>query len=170
MKVDSFGITYFTEPEICKLLYQVPGIKISTLLSADPSTYNNSVKETYAGFDLITQYIESKASVIDFDAKNQSNWYMPDEYKQFDIAEWVLKQCNGEAELQRAAEELMLFQDRDLFTLLQYCKYLVDTLRKNKIVLGLGRGSSVASFVLYKIGLHKINSLHYDLQIEEFLK
>jgi DNA polymerase-3 subunit alpha len=60
--------------------------------------------------------------------------------------------------------------ERDLFPLLRYLKYLVDTMRNNNVVWGVGRGSSVASFVLYKMGVHRINSLYYDLDPAEFLK
>jgi len=34
----------------------------------------------------------------------------------------------------------------------------------------VGRGSSVASYCLYLLGVHKINSLKFDLDIKEFLK
>jgi DNA polymerase III alpha subunit len=95
---------------------------------------------------------------------------MPEEYKDFDIAKFILDQCKDQAELQRAGEELILYQERDMFMLLRYLKYLVDTMRKHKVVWGVGRGSSVASFVLYLLGVHKINSLYYDLPIDEFLK
>ena len=81
-----------------------------------------------------------------------------------------MAQCKTDAELHRAGEELLLYQERDMFILLKYLKYLVDTLRTNNIVWGVGRGSSVASFVLYLIGIHRINSLYYDLPITEFLK
>jgi DNA polymerase-3 subunit alpha len=95
---------------------------------------------------------------------------MPDEYKNMDIAAWILGQCSGAAELQRCGEELLMYQERNLFPLLCYLKYLVDTMNAHRIVWGVGRGSSVASFVLYKIGVHRINSLYYDLDIREFLK
>ncbi len=95
---------------------------------------------------------------------------MPEEYKSLDIALYVLNKCNTEAELQRAGEELFLFQEKGLFPLLQYLKYLVDVMRENNIVWGVGRGSSVASYVLFLIGVHRINSLYYDLSIDEFLK
>ena len=95
---------------------------------------------------------------------------MPQQYKDMDIAQFVLEQCQDDSELQRAGMELLLFQERDMFDLLKYLKYLVDTMRENNIVWGVGRGSSVSSFVLYLIGIHKINSLYYDLSIEEFLK
>jgi DNA polymerase III alpha subunit len=95
---------------------------------------------------------------------------MPLEYYDLDIAKWVLDQCKNEEELQRAGDELIKFQERNMFVLLQYLKYLVDTMRKNNIIWGVGRGSSVASYVLYLIGIHRINSLYYDLSIDEFLK
>ena len=87
-----------------------------------------------------------------------------------DIAAWVLEKCKTEAELQRVGQELILYQERDLFNLLRFMKYLVDTLRQNKLVWGVGRGSSTASYVLYLIGVHRIDSLFYDLDIAEFLK
>jgi DNA polymerase III alpha subunit len=95
---------------------------------------------------------------------------MPKEYYDLDIAKWILDQCKSEEELQRAGDELIKFQERNMFVLLQYLKYLVDTMRKNNIVWGVGRGSSVASFVLFLIGVHRINSLYYQLDIGEFLK
>lgn len=118
----------------------------------------------------IVQHVTSDISVEQFDQVNQNNWHMPEEYKNFDIAQYVLDQCQNEEELQRAGKELLLYQERDMFILLKYLKYLVDTMRANNIVWGVGRGSSVASFVLFLIGVHKINSLYYDLEIEEFLK
>jgi DNA polymerase-3 subunit alpha len=78
--------------------------------------------------------------------------------------------CESDAELQRCGQELMMFQERDLFNLLRYLKYLVDTMTQNRLIWGVGRGSSVASFVLYKLGVHRINSLHYELDPAEFLR
>jgi len=95
---------------------------------------------------------------------------MPDEYKNIDIAKWVLDQCSNQNELQRAVSELMEYAERDLLTLLQYLKYLVDTMRKHNVVWGVGRGSSVASFVLYLIGIHRIHSLKNNLNFNEFMR
>ena len=97
-------------------------------------------------------------------------WHMPEEYKQLDIADYILGLCTTEAELQRCGEELLLYQERDLFNLLKYLKYLVDTMIENKIIWGVGRGSSVASYVLYKLGVHRINSMFYNLDVHEFLR
>ena len=95
---------------------------------------------------------------------------MPDNYKTLDIASHVLNLCGSEPELQRCGAELLLYQERDLFDLLRYLKYLVDVMSANQIVWGVGRGSSVASFVLYKLGVHRIDSMYYNLDIAEFLR
>ena len=95
---------------------------------------------------------------------------MPQEYSDMDIAKWVLEQCADQNELQRAGAELMEYADRGLLPLLQYLKYLVDTMRTNNVVWGVGRGSSVASFVLYLIGVHRIHSLRNNLDFAEFMR
>lgn len=115
-------------------------------------------------------YVNDNRTVREFDDACKSHWFMPDEYRNLDIAEYVLGLCKTDEELQRVGKELLLYQRRDMFVLLQYLKYLVDTMRQNNIVWGVGRGSSVASFVLFLLGVHKINSLFYELDISEFLK
>ena len=109
-------------------------------------------------------------SAAEFHKLQQSKWHMPLEYQQLDIAEYILGLCTTEAELQRCGEELLLYQERDLFNLLRYLKYLVDTMTKNNIIWGVGRGSSVASYVLYKLGVHRIDSMFYKLNVQEFLR
>lgn len=108
-------------------------------------------------------------SVPEFHLTQQMNWHMPEEYKRLDIAAYILGLCTAE-ELQRCGEELLLYQERDLFNLLKYLKYLVDVMTENKIIWGVGRGSSVASYVLYKLGVHRINSMFYNLDVREFLR
>lgn len=171
MQYDHFGVAHCTSSELASLLYKNPALDISKFLVDDADEYNNSVESLFADMPRVAQYVLSTSETIeDFDAKNQSEWFIPESYRNFDIAKWVLDQCRGEAELQRAGEELLMFHDRNLFDLLKYLKYMVDTLREKKVLWGVGRGSSVASFVLYLIGVHRINSLYYSLPISEFLK
>lgn len=174
MKYDKYGQAYTTEEELYELLYRNPELDLSLFSVTDPSAYNKSNQQTYAGFPEVKAYLpldyREEVPIELYDHLQQSRWHMPEEYKSLDIAQWLLDQCQTEAELQRVGQELLLFQERELFPLLQYLKYFVDTMRANNIVWGLGRGSSVASYVLYLIGVHKINSIYYDLPIEEFLK
>jgi DNA polymerase III alpha subunit len=170
MKYDQYGQTYTTTNELCDLLYKNPKLDISLFQVEDSLEYNRSVAELHAELDLLDSYHQITQTVEEFDMTLQKNWRMPVEYKDLDIAEYVLGLCKADHELQRVGQELLLYQERDLFNLLRYLKYLVDTLRKNNVVWGVGRGSSVASYVLFSIGVHKIDSLYYNLDIEEFLK
>lgn len=112
----------------------------------------------------------SDISVPEFDRVRQGRWFMPKEYQDLDIAEYVLALCETQEQLQRCGEELLLFQEHGLFDLLKYLKYLVDVMRENHVIWGVGRGSSVASYVLYKLGVHRIDSMYYDLDPREFLR
>jgi DNA polymerase III alpha subunit len=170
MKYDQYGQTYTTSNELCDLLYKNPTLDISLFQVEDSLEYNRSIAELHAELDLLDSYHSISQTVEEFDRVLQRNWRMPKEYKELDIAAYVLGLCKEEHELQRVGEELILYQERDLFDLLRYLKYLIDTLRKNNIVWGVGRGSSVASYVLFLIGVHKIDSLYYNLNIDEFLK
>ena len=170
MKYDQYGQTYTTSDELCDLLYKNPNLDISLFQIEDSIEYNRSVAELHAELDLLDSYHNIDMSVEEFDRELQKNWRMPKEYKDLDIAAYVLGLCKEEYELQRVGKELMLYQERNLFDLLRYLKYLVDTLRKNNIVWGVGRGSSVASYVLFLIGVHKIDAIYYNLNIDEFLK
>ena len=101
---------------------------------------------------------------------NTDNWFMPDSYKQLDIKKFVLDLCKTQEELDRVNVELDEYEKRNLIMLLRQMKYIVDTLRKNNIVWGVGRGSSVASYVLHLLGVHKIDSIKYDIPLNEFFK
>jgi DNA polymerase III alpha subunit len=170
LKYDKYGRTYTDSNELCELLYKNPSIDLSLFLVEDPQDFNKSRADLHADVPNLFGYVTLADSVEEFDQRFQSKWHMPDEYKELDIAAYVLELCKEDHELQRVGEELLMFQERNAFDLLRYMKYLVDTLRKNNIVWGVGRGSSVASYVLFLIGVHKINSLYYNLDINEFLK
>ena len=170
MKYDQYGQTYTTSNELCDLLYKNPKLDISLFQVEDSIEYNRSVAELHAELDLLDSYHNISQTVEEFDRVLQKNWRMPQEYRELDIAEYVLGLCQQEHELQRVGQELLLYQERNLFDLLRYLKYLIDTLRKNNVVWGVGRGSSVASYVLFLLGVHKIDSLYYELNIDEFLK
>ena len=106
----------------------------------------------------------------EFDEHNQKQWFMPDEYKNMAIEEYILNQCTTEEEFVRVGEELLLFHQHNMIEVLKYLKYLVDTMRSNNVIWGVGRGSAVASYCLYLLGVHRIDSLKYKLDITEFLR
>lgn len=173
MKQNNFGQLVFSESDVCDLLMQ----------GRVPAELKNVIIDPTVDIDRMVSVLEDPGALLtwtfpqtgdltvpEFHATQQSNWHMPDEYKQLDIAEYVLSLCKNEAELQRCGTELMLYQERNLFDLLRYLKYLVDIMQANQVIWGVGRGSSVASYILYKLGVHRIDSMYYDLLPEEFLR
>jgi len=132
--------------------------------------FNNAINSNGDRFSKLSVYQKPTVDVATFDADNQNNWFMPKEYQEFDIETWLAEQCNTNRKMDRVQSELVLFRQLNMIPLLRYIKYLVDTMRENKVVWGVGRGSSVASYVLYLIGVHKIDSIKYELDINEFLK
>ena len=170
MKYDQYGQAHITTEDATDLLYQRPDLDLSNIQFDNPDQFNAAIKVLYSDIRELQQYQQFDFDLEQFDQRNQSSWHMPEEYRKLDIARWLLDECATDPELQRVADELMLFQERDLFDLLRWLKYFVDTMRKHKVVWGVGRGSSVASYILYLIGVHKINSMYYDLDISEFLK
>jgi len=168
MHNDNYGRQILTETDICNAYLRDPRKSIDSVISDRTIEFSDILE--IENLPQIIKYDPLDISVEEFDIRCQSNWHMPKDYNNLDIAKWVLDCCKTDEELQRVGQELLLFQERDMFPLLRYCKYLVDTMRKNNIVWGVGRGSSVSSYVLYLIGIHKINSLYYDLDINEFIK
>lgn len=168
MIVDEYGRVALEEEDIIDIMMTDPTAmpKTAMVKDVDLTAIRELVDEIYD----FQQYNKLDVTVPEYDAQNQVNWLMPNEYKDMDIAKWILEQCETEPELQRVGEELLIFQERDLFDLLRYLKYLVDTMRANGVIWGVGRGSSVASYVLYLIGIHRVNSMYYDLSIGEFLR
>jgi DNA polymerase III alpha subunit len=104
------------------------------------------------------------------DQRLQAIWNMPAEYHSIDVLNYLLKRCQSAEEEQRVRDEYARFEQKGFTKVLQFLIYFVDTLRANNVVWGVGRGSSVSSFCLFLIGVHKINPLIYNLDYREFLR
>ncbi len=103
-------------------------------------------------------------------ASHAAAWLVSKDIRSIPVREFLIGLCRSLEEEARVHQEMDLYEERDLIPLLQLMMYLVNQFRENDVVWGVGRGSSVSSFVLYLIGVHKVNSLKYGLVIEEFLK
>lgn len=168
MFIDKFNQFVYTESDLCELYLRDPTRKLKNVLVDSDIRFSDVLE--LENIPEIIQYTLSDTSIEEFDTINQAKWSMPQSYYDLDIAKYVLDLCQTDEELQRVGQELLMFQERNMFYLLKYLKYLVDTMRENNVVWGVGRGSSVSSFVLFLLGVHRINSLYYDLSIDEFLK
>lgn len=171
MKYDQHGQAHCDIADLSELLYANPELVLQNFRVTDPAQYNAAVDALYVDLPKLQQYQpHDQVDIAQFDWAQQQHWHMPAQYQNTDIAQWLLEKCETQEQLQRVGTELLLYQERDLFPLLRYLKYLMDTIHTHGIVHGVGRGSSVASYVLYLMGVHRIDSLYYDLDITEFLK
>ena len=171
MKTDDLGIPRFSNRDLVDMIYSGHADKVHVVLcdaNDDVDRFNAAMEEQ--GLNKLQKYIPLDVDQKTFDGVCQSEWFMPDEYKTLNVHNYVLTKCTTQDETARAAEELAEFEGRGMMNLLQYMIYLVDFMRENDIVWGVGRGSSVASYVLYLIAVHRINSIQYGLDWREFLR
>jgi hypothetical protein len=170
MKTDKFGQIIYNESDLVNMIMRDATIESLTGMLVEPGVNLETASVYLEQVPELIEYAFTDMTVAEFDEIKQNFWHMPDEYRHMDIAEYILSLCDSDARLQRCGQELLLFQERNLFDLLRYLKYLVDTLRANHMIWGVGRGSSVASYVLYLLGVHRIDSMFYDLDAREFLR
>ena len=110
-----------------------------------------------------------------------TSWNIPEEYKQINIGDYIINKLGQELEdtpladedalirATRVVTELRTYRKLNLFGLLRTLIYIIDVFNRDNVVWGVGRGSSVSSYVLYLMGVHDIDSVLYDLNFDDFL-
>lgn len=171
MRTDSLGLPIFDHQDAVDLIYQnrldvLADLQFESHKEID--IFNSSVTHTGVGEPLHT-YQSMLVDVKEFDQLLQSEWFMPDSAKKFDIESHIISITPVGCE-QRVQEELAAFKQHDYLNLLKFLHYLVQTMRSSNMLWGVGRGSSVASYVLYLLGIHRIDSIQYGLDWREFLR
>ena len=151
-------------------------LDFENFLVSHDNYYSTHSEENQYYSELIYTKLNEKGLIIKkdveqlFDKNNYEQWYMPKKYENINVLQWLLDKCQTDAEKLRVQEEYSRYQAKNFIKVLQFLIYFVDTLRANNIVWGVGRGSSVASFCLFLIGVHKINPMLYNLDYTEFLR
>ena len=170
MRTNQLHQTIISEDDMINVLYS--GQELSHLV-VDNDDWISQFKKTCDVFELPTKVVwelESELSEEDYIAQCLNDWSLPKEYELLDVAEYVKQQCNTREQYDRVIDELAQFEQRGMMHILLWLKYFVDTLRENNMVWGVGRGSSVSSYVLFLLDVHRVDSLKYELDIKEFLK
>lgn len=136
--------------------------------SEDIKLFNNNC----ADFD-----IEKVQILTDEDFDRINTYLIPKHYLDIDVEDYVRRLVSNRVDgtdnaesSQRVEMELTEYKARNLYPVLKVLIYIIDTMRRNNLVWGIGRGSSIASYVLFLLGVHKVNSIKYNLDIKEFLK
>ena len=169
IKINDYGDCVYSEDAVIELIYQNPKLDISKIFT-EVDQYNSALEELDIDLPKLPA-LETKTEDLQlFDKNNYEQWYMPKKYENINVLQWLLDKCQTDAEKLRVQEEYSRYQEKNFIKVLQFLIYFVDTLRANNIVWGVGRGSSVASFCLFLIGVHKINPMQYNLDHTEFLR
>jgi DNA polymerase III alpha subunit len=174
MKTNIYGDVGFTENELIEHLRRNPDANINGGYLINANNYINACKESYLNMPKLMEWIEyddaSKEDVLNYHKELQSIWLMPDEFQKLDIQNYILGLCKTTIEINRVKLELELFEKNNLTNLLRYMLYLRQQAEKEKIVWGVGRGSSCCSYCLFLLKIHRVDSILYNLDIHEFLK
>lgn len=134
-------------------------------ISIDKMRLDDKLFEEYTAFQEILDL-----PIISDNPEFTYDWIMPKEYKELDIRKYLLDKCSNDEQKTRVEEELLLFEMANKLDLVRYLVYLTNYMTKNNIVWGVGRGSSVSVYILYLIGIHKVDSIKYNLDYTDFFK
>jgi len=170
MRLDKYSNPIFNEHDLFDAIYRGYQINPNDVVFVEDRDSNIVHFEDAVGVRLFSPINSPTLTQAELDTARQETWYMPEEYKTLDIENWLLCQATDIVRYNRVQEELEEFKARNMLDLLRWLKYFVDVCSKENIVWGVGRGSSVASYVLYIIGVHNIDPIKYNLDWREFLR
>ena len=175
MVTNQFGQMFLEADDLVTMLYRDPNLDVNEFEISDPQEYNNAVKQLHLKLPQLqqprldtTQWLTQEQ----FDAAHQADYFIPKEYEEIDVMDYLSQKLVDKPQkaIDTVITEYKAFSDLDMIPMLRYLIYLVDVMRKNNVVWGVGRGSSVASYVLYLIGIHKVDSIKHNLDYREFLR
>lgn len=169
MRLDKFANPIFNENDLFDVLYTGHQTDFSKLVVEDNYELSQLANIAEIDFSKIDSNLYN-LSIDEFDRQSQDLWFMPELYYSFDIRQYCISKCKSSIEEDRVLEELAEFENRKMMRVLQWLKFFVDTCLEENVVWGVGRGSSVSSFVLYLLNVHRIDSIKYNLDWRDFLR
>lgn len=162
---DEGNVVYFTNA-LMELLYrgEIPSNILYPKDDPDVAMFN---KNSYENYDDVYYSFPERLETLE---ERKDFWFYPDSYDEIDLNEYFIKLCKTPIEIQRVNEELELYKQKGFEKFLRFCIFLSDRIKENGWVIGCGRGSSCASYLLFLIKIHLVDSIKYGLNIREFLK
>lgn len=172
----SFDDTYIVDPLIIE---KDP----FTLARLQRKVFVSELTPTVKAYNQMVMADGKIAEKIDFDDSVivAEEWKMPEEYKNMSLKDISCRLLDRQEELQldddqydvriaRIKSELFAYKDINKLDMIRLMCYVVDAMSAAKQIWGVGRGSSVSSYVLFLIGVHDIDSVKYDLDFTDFVK
>jgi DNA polymerase III alpha subunit len=120
---------------------------------------------------------EDQISVKDACQLKPLSWTLPDYYKYFDLNEYLFGLVDlieqdelYDQRVSRLSTEIFAFKEAKLEEVLRTLIYVVDEMKKQNVVWGVGRGSSCSSYLLFLLGLHEVDPVKYDVDLTDFIR
>ena len=164
--IDENGnVVYFTDALI-ELLYngEIPSEILFPYNDIDVVAFN---KHSYENYDDIEYKLPTQLLTTE---ERKNNWFYPEKYDNINLKEYFLNLCKNDIEKKRVIKEIHTYDEKGFNKFLRFCIFLSDRIKENNWVIGVGRGSSCASYLLFLLQIHLVDSIKYGLNIEEFLK
>lgn len=167
--IDEYGNSYFTTDQLVEMI--MSGYDITNFsITSEKDVIENNLYSEELNINKIQTYIKNKSNIDDYYKNIKNTFLIPDNYMSIDLYNYLLSKCKNKEEFDRIDYEYNLIVKKNMTNFFKCVIYLVDFFRNNDILWGVGRGSSVSSYALYLIGIHKINSLKFNLDCHEFFK
>ena len=162
---DNGNVVYFTNALI-ELLYrgEIPAEILYPKDDPDVVAFN---KFSYENFDDIYYSLPESLPSLE---ERKNFWFYPDSYNEINLYDYFGAKCNSQKEVERVVMEIQLYEEKGFDKFLRFCIFLSEKIEENGWVIGVGRGSSCASYLLYLLKIHLVDSIKYNLDIKEFLK
>jgi len=171
MKVNMYGQTILSSDNLRELLLQGKNIgHLNVIRDEEIELHEKFQSELIKQEVIFLDPPEENLSFDEFHQLRADEWIFPEIYQQLDVEKWLLDKCSTQEQIERVQEEYKLYKERNLIMLLRLFIFLVAYMRENKFIWGVGRGSSVSSYILYLIGVHRVDSLKYGFDIKDYLK
>lgn len=171
MQINMYGQAILSSDNLRELILQGKNIgHLNVIKDEEIELYEKFQSQLLHNTTVFLDAPDESLTFDDFHMERADEWIFPDKYQQIDVHAWLLNKCNTQAQIDRINEEYIMYKDRDLIMLLRLFIFLVDYMREHKFIWGVGRGSSVSSYILYLIGVHRVDSLRYGFSISDYLK
>lgn len=171
LKINMYGQAILSSSHLRELLLQGKNIShLNVIFDEEIELFKKYQSELLKESIIFLDAPEEILTFDEFHKKSADEWIFPEIYQKVNVLQWLLNKCKTQEQIDRVHLEYKMYEDRDLVMLLRLFIFLIDYMRKNNFIWGVGRGSSVSSYILYLIGVHRVDSIKYKLEIKDYLK
>jgi len=109
--------------DLMELVYQGYDVNKVKVNDDRVEKYNTIIEELALDWPSLKKLTDLDIAVEDYDRALQSDWYMPDEYKQMDVEEHIRSLTKTQEEKTRVEEELVLYRKYNVLNVLRFLVY-----------------------------------------------